>query len=197
MASAARKEKSLDLFGGSEKWNADIWTASDDSVRGGKSSSHLDISAADSTARFYGHLDIKTLGGAGFASQKTSGDWDLSKYVAIQLHVKKGDKSVLSITSAFQLLIPEQKAIYLYVQLTHKAKSHADMHKQGIVYGIHELWYCYCVWPARQQYTSLVGPGCYAMLILRLSRSHSEGQAIVAQSREWGGASHNILRKCM
>ncbi|KAK5675479.1 hypothetical protein LTS10_011923 [Elasticomyces elasticus] len=136
MASAARKEKSLDLFGRSEKWNADIWTASDDSVRGGKSSSHLNISAADSTARFYGHLDIKTLGGAGFASQKTSGDWDLSEHVAIQLHVKKGDKSVLSITSAFQSLIPGQKAIYLYVQLTHKAKSHSDMHKQGVVYVI-------------------------------------------------------------
>ncbi|KAK5716391.1 hypothetical protein LTR17_016364 [Elasticomyces elasticus] len=107
------------------------------------SQSHLDISAANSTARFYGHLNIKTLGGAGFASQKTSGDWDLSEYVAIKLHVKKGD-------NAFQLLISGQKAIYLYVQLTHKAESHSDMHKRDVVYGIDELWYCYCVWPARQ-----------------------------------------------
>ncbi|KAK3634517.1 hypothetical protein LTR56_015245 [Elasticomyces elasticus] len=110
MASAVRKEKSLDLFGGSEwvplKWNADIWTASDDSVRGGKSSSHLDISSADSTARFYGHLDIQTLGGAGFASQKTSGDWDLSEYGAIQLHVKKGDKKRYTFILKDKLLSP-------------------------------------------------------------------------------------------
>lgn len=56
--------------------------------------SHLDVSSTGTAARFYGHLDIQTLGGAGFASQKVSGDWDLSKYVGIQLNIKKGDKSV-------------------------------------------------------------------------------------------------------
>jgi len=40
--------------------------------------------------RFHGDLDIKTLGGAGFASQRTTGDdvcWDLSGYDGIQLRI--------------------------------------------------------------------------------------------------------------
>ena len=45
------------------------------------------------SVRFYGYLDTKTLGGAGFASQATRGDqaWDLSKWDAIQLAVSKAD----------------------------------------------------------------------------------------------------------
>ena len=45
-------------------------------------------------ARFHGVLDIETLGGAGFASQRTTGDdreYDLSEYAGIQLEVAKGD----------------------------------------------------------------------------------------------------------
>ncbi len=45
-------------------------------------------------ARFHGNLDTETLGGAGFASQRTTGDdreWDLSDYAGIQLAIKKGD----------------------------------------------------------------------------------------------------------
>jgi hypothetical protein len=45
-------------------------------------------------ARFYGNLDIKTLGGAGFASQRTVSEdkeWDLSEYAGIQLDIAKGD----------------------------------------------------------------------------------------------------------
>lgn len=48
----------------------------------------------DKNARFYGNLDIKTLGGAGFASQRTVGEdknWDLSEYAGIQLDIAKGD----------------------------------------------------------------------------------------------------------
>lgn len=48
----------------------------------------------DKNARFYGDLDIKTLGGAGFASQRTvteDSTWDLSGYAGIQLDVAKGD----------------------------------------------------------------------------------------------------------
>ncbi|KAI3478896.1 hypothetical protein L1887_59131 [Cichorium endivia] len=59
----------------------------------GKSQSYL---ARDGkNARFYGTLDIKTLGGAGFASQRTAAEhetWDLSDYAGIQLDVAKGDK---------------------------------------------------------------------------------------------------------
>ena len=48
----------------------------------------------DKNARFYGNLDIKTLGGAGFASQRTVSEdknWDLSEYAGIQLDIAKGD----------------------------------------------------------------------------------------------------------
>lgn len=56
----------------------------------------------EKNARFHGHLDIKTLGGAGFASQRTVGEdktWDLSGYAGIQLNIAKGD-------SKFQPLCP-------------------------------------------------------------------------------------------
>ena len=53
----------------------------------------------EKNARFYGELDIKTLGGAGFASQRTvteDSSWDLSGYAGIQLDIAKGDsESVL------------------------------------------------------------------------------------------------------
>lgn len=45
-------------------------------------------------AHFYGNLDTKTLGGAGFASQRTTGDdreWDLSGHVGISIDIKSGD----------------------------------------------------------------------------------------------------------
>lgn len=44
--------------------------------------------------RFHGVLDIKTLGGAGFASQRTTGEnraWDLSGYAGISLDVAAAD----------------------------------------------------------------------------------------------------------
>lgn len=52
----------------------------------------------EKNARFYGNLDIKTLGGAGFASQRTVGEdrsWDLSGYAGIQLNIAKGDSEFL------------------------------------------------------------------------------------------------------
>lgn len=47
-----------------------------------------------STGRFHGNLDIKTLGGAGFASQRTTGEdrsWDLSSYAGIVLDIAEAD----------------------------------------------------------------------------------------------------------
>lgn len=64
-------------------------------MRGGKSQSHLDCSPSDSNARFHGQLDIQTLGRAGFASQRTTGNdrsWDVSGYDGIQLDVEEADK---------------------------------------------------------------------------------------------------------
>jgi len=43
---------------------------------------------------FHGNLDIKTLGGAGFASQRTTGEgrhWDLSNYAGLELDITKSD----------------------------------------------------------------------------------------------------------
>ncbi|KAL5120307.1 hypothetical protein ACEQ8H_001865 [Pleosporales sp. CAS-2024a] len=82
----------LVLFGESKGWNASDWTASDDRVRGGASQSYMDCSTP--VARFYGTLDIKTLGGAGFASQRTTLDdkpWDLSSYSGIHIDLGKFD----------------------------------------------------------------------------------------------------------
>ncbi|KAF3209641.1 hypothetical protein TWF106_008096 [Orbilia oligospora] len=78
-----RESTITDLFGGQRKWESEHWTASDDRVRGGRSQSYLKISDDKSTAIFHGDLDITALGGAGFASQRTTssagGPWDLSK----------------------------------------------------------------------------------------------------------------------
>ncbi|EAT85751.2 hypothetical protein SNOG_07100 [Parastagonospora nodorum SN15] len=87
-----KSHRILVLFGGSKGWNASDWTASDDRVRGGASQSYLDCSSA--VARFHGNLDIKTLGGAGFASQRTTLDdkpWDLSSYSGVHLDLGKAD----------------------------------------------------------------------------------------------------------
>lgn len=57
--------------------------------------SYLDLECDDKIGRFHGCLDIKTLGGAGFASQRTTGEdreWDLSDYKGIQICIQKGDK---------------------------------------------------------------------------------------------------------
>merc|ERR1711915_9532 len=58
---------------------------------------------------FHGNLDIKTLGGAGFASQRTTGDerkWDLSQYAGIELQVSKGDKKRYTFILKDELLPP-------------------------------------------------------------------------------------------
>lgn len=58
-------------------------------------------------AIFRGHLDIKTLGGAGFASQRTTGDdrqWDLSGYDGVELDIKKSDKKRYTLTLKDELL---------------------------------------------------------------------------------------------
>ncbi|KAF2145441.1 uncharacterized protein K452DRAFT_315687 [Aplosporella prunicola CBS 121167] len=84
----------LYLFGGKEAWNPADWTASDDRVRGGKSQSYVECSSSDSVARFHGTLDIKTLGGAGFASQRTTGEdrvWNIDGYDGIQFEITKSD----------------------------------------------------------------------------------------------------------
>lgn len=83
------------------------WTTTDDRLRGGASQSFL-IPLPTNRALFYGHLDIATLGGAGFASQYSpittnhndttpvrarGGDapWDLTAYAGLEIRLGKGD----------------------------------------------------------------------------------------------------------
>ena len=94
------------------------WTAVDDRVRGGSSVSYLKPSAGVTNgAVFYGNLDTKTLGGAGFASQATKPSssssfslsnfvgsstddlhWDLSGYDGIELRLGAFDKKTYTFT---------------------------------------------------------------------------------------------------
>lgn len=85
------------LFGGESSWDESSWTATDDRVRGGSSISHLTVHSSSSGtpafARFSGNLDTSTLGGAGFASQRTKGelDLDLSDAIGVRVRVLKTD----------------------------------------------------------------------------------------------------------
>lgn len=66
--------------------------SSDDRVRGGKSQSYLECPST-SKAVFHGTLDITTLGGAGFASQRTVDpkSWDLASYDGLRIGLGKSD----------------------------------------------------------------------------------------------------------
>ncbi|GJP90779.1 hypothetical protein CBS63078_3949 [Aspergillus niger] len=82
------------FFGGPQPWSSFSWASSDDRVRGGSSHSYLTINKDTNTAIFHGNLDIKTLGGAGFASQHTASTtelWDLSSYAGLELSIPKSD----------------------------------------------------------------------------------------------------------
>ncbi|RDW71903.1 CIA30 family protein [Coleophoma crateriformis] len=97
-----------DLFGGDQPWSSSDWTDSDDRVRGGHSQSHLTITPTQpTTAVFQGNLDIKTLGGAGFASQRTTGEdrvWDLSPYDGLLLDLDAADTKRYTVTLKDELL---------------------------------------------------------------------------------------------
>ncbi|KAF3761443.1 CIA30-domain-containing protein [Cryphonectria parasitica EP155] len=101
------------LFGGDRPWDASQFTASDDRVRGGRSQSYLTVlgpgGSADAGlgAEYHGTLDIKTLGGAGFASQRTVDGFpalDLSAYDALVLDVTRADGQKYTITLKDEVL---------------------------------------------------------------------------------------------
>jgi hypothetical protein len=74
------------------------------------SQSYLDTSTR--TARFHGTLDITTLGGAGFASQRTSSEtktWDLSAYSGIHLDLGKTDGKKYTFVLKDEILPPDPK----------------------------------------------------------------------------------------
>ncbi len=76
-------------------------------MRGGSSYSELTCDPSSPAAIFHGNLDTKTLGGAGFASQRTTGedrDWDLSNYDGITLDIKKSDDKKYTLILKDELL---------------------------------------------------------------------------------------------
>jgi len=97
----------VSIFGGDKPWSPLDWTSSDDRVRGGFSISELSCNPLSPTAIFHGNLDIKTLGGAGFASQRTTGEernWDLTKYEGLVLDIAKSDEKQYTLTLKDELL---------------------------------------------------------------------------------------------
>lgn len=80
-------------------WDSTLWVTSDDRVRGGSSTSHLTLVNPE-LARFHGHLDTTTLGGAGFASQHSLGalDWDLSAYDGLLVVAPRADRMCYAVT---------------------------------------------------------------------------------------------------
>ncbi|KAJ5111126.1 hypothetical protein N7532_001661 [Penicillium argentinense] len=97
----------LPLFGGVRAWTSADWTSSDDRVRGGSSHSTLTCSSASLVARFHGYLDIKTLGGAGFASQRTTGEdrtWNLSRYDGLELVIDRADGKLYTLNLKDEIL---------------------------------------------------------------------------------------------
>lgn len=87
-------------------WSPTEWTASDDRVRGGSSQSYLTITPGNPTANFNGNLDTKTLGGAGFASQRTTENrsWNLSAYDGIEIDVARSDSKKYTFTIKDEIL---------------------------------------------------------------------------------------------
>ncbi|KAF1996881.1 NADH:ubiquinone oxidoreductase complex I intermediate-associated protein 30 [Amniculicola lignicola CBS 123094] len=105
------KSEDMALFGGHKGWKVSDWTASDDRVRGGMSQSYIEVTPSG-TARFHGTLDIDTLGGAGFASQRTtttSTTWDLSAYDGILIKLGKSDGKRYTFILKDQLLAPDRR----------------------------------------------------------------------------------------
>ncbi|KAL4997014.1 complex I intermediate-associated protein 30-domain-containing protein [Aspergillus recurvatus] len=97
------------VFGGPQPWSPADWTSTDDRVRGGSSHSHLTPSPDKKTAAFNGHLDIRTLGSAGFASQRTTGDqrWDLSSYAGVELDID----TAASDEKLYTLILKDEKGL--------------------------------------------------------------------------------------
>ena len=93
----------------SPPWDLQEWAASDDRVRGGHSTSCL--SRTPHGVLFHGNLDIKALGGAGFASQKTVStekSWDLSDYDGLELDVQACDSKRYTVSVTDE--IPEHRS---------------------------------------------------------------------------------------
>ncbi|KAA8908217.1 complex I intermediate-associated protein 30-domain-containing protein [Sphaerosporella brunnea] len=72
-------------------WCPADWQPQNDSLRGGSSTSDLIVAGHGNSAIFFGALDSKTLGGAGFASVRTTciQNWDWRGYSGIELGIRE------------------------------------------------------------------------------------------------------------
>ncbi|KAJ3216104.1 hypothetical protein HDU67_009905 [Dinochytrium kinnereticum] len=88
-----------DLFGGTQPWSSSSWQAVDDRVRGGSSVSELKVVNEGRAARFQGVLDTKTLGGAGFASQRNVAEdvYNLQNFSGLRIDIIEADGKIYAI----------------------------------------------------------------------------------------------------
>ncbi|KAL5338537.1 complex I intermediate-associated protein 30-domain-containing protein [Aspergillus crustosus] len=95
------------IFGGPHPWSSTEWTSSDDRVRSGSSISRLKPSADAYSALFKGNLNITTLGGAGFALQRTTAEvWGLSSFdgIKVSLDVDRSDEKLYTLIPKDEVL---------------------------------------------------------------------------------------------
>ncbi|KAF7846154.1 hypothetical protein BT93_L5114 [Corymbia citriodora subsp. variegata] len=95
------------IFGGTSGWNSKDWTDSDDRVRGGSSQ------ICEGTAQFCGKLDTTTLGGAGFASQRTTEQdktWDFTSFTGLELLIHGNQSDDKKYTFILKDTLPERRS---------------------------------------------------------------------------------------
>ncbi|GKT63339.1 CIA30 family protein [Colletotrichum tofieldiae] len=135
-------------------WDKSQWIASDDTVRNGTSHSALDIIEPGSAgnpfletiANFHGKLDYATLGGAGFASQRTVDDWpglDISAYDTITLEIPYADGKRYSFNLKDTVPPPingvEQSGVSWEFNFQLPAVNHTDGQTEKVVIPISEF----------------------------------------------------------
>ncbi|KAG8934538.1 hypothetical protein FRC02_009750 [Tulasnella sp. 418] len=114
-----------DLF---PPWSINHWRQVDDSVRGGSSRSYLDSykkhGSKTEGVYFHGLLDTKTLGGAGFASQKYDYnpvlDLSRSRFQGIRLHVDLAQRAATVIEKSET---PDNPCVFTFTIVTTPAKK--------------------------------------------------------------------------
>ncbi|KAI5840847.1 complex I intermediate-associated protein 30-domain-containing protein [Morchella snyderi] len=104
------------LFGGTKPWIVTEWIVQDDIVRHGRSISCMIPSPEYTSVLFSGILDTTTLGGAGFASQRTTEEriWDLAPYAGIELVVSAPPQNDSTTVKTFTLVLKDVvPAVYI------------------------------------------------------------------------------------
>ncbi|KAK1982122.1 complex I intermediate-associated protein 30 [Colletotrichum cereale] len=135
-------------------WDKSQWVASDDTVRNGTSHSALDIIEpgtsgnpfSETIANFHGNLDFTTLGGAGFASQRTADEWpglNISGYDTITLEIPYADGKRYTLNLKDTVPTPingvEQSGVSWEFNFQPPAVNHTEGNVQRVVMPISEF----------------------------------------------------------